>query len=151
MILGVGTDLVDIRRIERALDRFGERFLGRLFTADERRGAERVSHTVSRAAIYAKRFAVKEACVKALGTGLACGIIWHDLEIVAAGPLGQPTMHLTGKAARRLMNMTPTRMVSRIDITVSDEYPFAQAFVVISATPIACLDGPIAGTSHTRD
>ncbi len=134
MIIGVGTDFVDIRRIERALDRFGERFLCRLFTAEEQRGAERVSHTVNRAAIYAKRFAAKEACVKALGTGISCGIIWHDL-VIAAGPLGQPTMHLTGKAARRLMKMTPTRMVSQINITVSDEYPFAQAFVVISATP----------------
>ena len=132
MILGVGTDLVNIRRIERALDRFGERFLTRLFTEEERRAAG--LKEMNAAAIYAKRFAVKEACAKALGTGLTCGIIWRNFEIMT-GPLGQPLLHLTGKAARKLIDITPIGMVAQIDVTVSDEYPFAQAFVVISAMP----------------
>ncbi|VBB68617.1 Holo-[acyl-carrier protein] synthase [invertebrate metagenome] len=135
MIIGVGTDLVDIRRIEQAIARFGERFLCRLFTTEERQRAGRVG-PAKRAASYAKRFAVKEACAKALGTGFRGGIIWHDFGTTVIGTSGRPAMCLTGQAARRLADITPARMVAWIDVTVSDEYPFAQAFVVISAVPI---------------
>lgn len=154
MIIGVGTDFVDIRRIGKLIDRFGERFLSRLFTEEERRCAGRVSHTVSRLAIYAKRFALKEACAKSLGTGLTCGILWREIETVEDN-LGQPKIHLTGNAAMRLMKITPNRMVARINVTVTDEYPLAQAFVLISATPIADqrVSGrcPIARTGECDD
>ncbi len=129
MIIGIGTDLVDIRRIERTLDRFGDRFLARVFTEAERRRSERRS---GRAASYAKRFAAKEACAKALGTGFRRGVYWRDLGVVnLAG--GKPTMALTGGAADRLSALTPAGMIAAVDLTMTDEPPLAHAMVVISA------------------
>lgn len=133
MILGIGNDLCDIRRIAKTLDRFGERFLDRVFTPAERAKAERRTAEL-RAATYAKRFAAKEACAKALGTGFAQGVFHRDLGVVNL-PSGQPTLALTGGAARRLAELTPPGMVARIDLTMTDEYPLAEAMVVISALP----------------
>ncbi|MEX1204796.1 MAG: holo-ACP synthase [Dongiaceae bacterium] len=135
MILGIGSDIIDIRRIERTLERFGPRFVDRLFTAVERRKSE---GRAKRAASYAKRFAAKEACAKALGTGFARGVFWRDMGVVNL-PSGRPTMALTGGAARRLAEITPPGMVARIDVTVTDDDPQAQAVVIISAVP-----GPVA-------
>ena len=133
MILGVGSDLIDVRRIERTIERHGERFLARIFTAAERVKAD---GRARRAETYAKRFAAKEACAKALGTGLRAGVFWRDMGVVNL-PSGRPTMTLTGGALARLNAMTPAGFKARIDVTVTDEGPMAQAVVVISAVPLA--------------
>ncbi len=133
MILGVGTDLIDIRRIERTLERFGERFVDRVFTAAERARAER---RFDRAAAYAKRYAAKEACAKALGTGFRQGVYWRDIG-VDNRPSGQPLLHLTGGAAARLAALTPTGMTACIDLSLTDEPPFGHAVVIISAVATA--------------
>jgi len=129
MILGIGSDLIDVRRIERTVERHGERFLGRIFTATERATAER---RVRRYETYAKRFAAKEACAKALGTGLRQGVFWRDMGVINL-PSGRPTMKLTGGALKRLQSITPPGWEPRIDVTITDEGPMAQALVVISA------------------
>lgn len=135
MILGLGSDLIDIRRIEKTLDRYGERFLGRIFTDEERAKAERRAGTAQgRAATYAKRYAAKEACAKALGTGFRAGVFWRDLGVVNL-PSGQPTLHLTGGAAARLADLLPVGMRACIALTMTDEYPMAEAVVIISAVP----------------
>jgi holo-[acyl-carrier protein] synthase len=131
MILGIGSDIVDIRRIEKTIDRHGERFLGRIFTPVERAKAERRARSVD---TYAKRFAAKEACAKALGTGLRAGVFWRDMGVVNL-PSGRPTMRLTGGALARLQAITPPGWEARIDVTITDEYPLAQAYVIISAEP----------------
>jgi holo-[acyl-carrier protein] synthase len=131
MILGVGSDLIDIRRIEQTIERHGERFLGRIFTPAERAKAER---RATRIDTYAKRFAAKEACSKALGTGFRNGVFWRDMGVVNL-PSGRPTMELTGGALARLKEITPPGHVARIDVTLTDEYPTAQALVIISAVP----------------
>ncbi len=130
MILGIGSDIIDIRRIERTLARFGDRFITRVYTEREKARAER--RPDQRAATYAKRFAAKEACSKALGTGLKKGVFWRDMG-VANLPSGQPTMVLTGGAARRLGEMTPPGHVACIHVSLTDDYPLAQSFVIISA------------------
>ena len=129
MILGVGTDLIDIRRIERTLARFGARFVERVFTSAEQTRAERRS---DRAAAYAKRYAAKEACAKALGTGFRQGVYWRDIA-VDNRPSGQPVLRLTGGAAERLARLTPAGMTARIDLSLTDEPPFGLAVVIISA------------------
>ena len=129
MIIGIGSDLIDIRRIEKTLDRFGSRFTERLFTELERVKSD---GRRNRAASYAKRFAAKEACSKALGTGLRRGVFWRDLG-VANLPSGKPTMVLTGGAKRRLEELTPPGMDVQIDLSLSDDFPMAQAIVIISA------------------
>jgi holo-[acyl-carrier protein] synthase len=131
MIIGIGSDLCDIRRIEKTIARHGDRFLDRIFTATERARADR---RANRVATYAKRFAAKEACAKALGTGLNRGVFWRDMG-VSNLPSGRPTMRLTGGALRRLQEITPDGFVPQIDLTITDEYPLAQAFVVITAVP----------------
>jgi len=131
MILGVGSDLIDIRRIDEAIKRYGDRFLDRIFTAKER---ERCDRRVNRAEGYARRFAAKEAMSKALGTGFRRGVFWRDLGVVNM-PGGRPTMQLTGGAAARLEAMTPAGMTARIDVSLTDEPPLAQAIVIISAVP----------------
>jgi holo-[acyl-carrier protein] synthase len=131
MILGLGNDIIDIRRIERALDRWGDRFTHRLFTETERARSDR---RAMRAASYAKRFAAKEACSKALGTGFRQGTYWRDMGVVNL-PTGQPTLHLTGNAAEHLRRMTPSGMTAQIHLTITDDFPQAQAIVVISAVP----------------
>jgi holo-[acyl-carrier protein] synthase len=133
MILGIGSDLIDIRRIERVLERYGEKFVARVFTEEERRRSER---RANRAASYAKRYAAKEACSKALGTGFRDGVYWRDLGVINLSS-GQPAMVLTGGALRRLEAMTPAGMVARIKLTLTDEAPLASAFVVISAEPLS--------------
>jgi holo-[acyl-carrier protein] synthase len=132
MILGLGSDLVDIRRIEKAIERFGDRFLDRIFTETERRRCDR--RGLTRMASYARRFAAKEAAAKALGTGFRRGVFWRDLGVVNL-PSGQPGMHLTGGALRRLAAITPTGLVARLDLSLTDEPPLAQAVVIISALP----------------
>ena len=129
MIIGVGSDLCDIRRVEETLARFGERFVARCFTDVERKKSEA---RANRAASYAKRFAAKEACAKALGTGLRHGVFWRDMGVVNL-PTGQPTMRLTGGAAARLAAITPPGREALIHLTITDEPPLAQAFVVIEA------------------
>jgi holo-[acyl-carrier protein] synthase len=131
MIIGLGSDLIDIRRIEKTLERHGERFLGRVFTETERRKSDR---RAQRAASYAKRFAAKEACAKALGTGLNAGVFWRDMGVVNL-PSGKPTMALTGGAAARLASLLPERHDPVIHITLTDDWPLAQAFVIIEAVP----------------
>jgi holo-[acyl-carrier protein] synthase len=131
VILGIGNDLVDIKRIESSLERFGDRFIKRIFTEVEQRRSE---GRAERAASYAKRFAAKEACSKALGTGLRRGVFWRDMGVINLRG-GKPTMALTGGALARLAEMTPAGMTAQIDLTVTDEYPLAQAFVIISAVP----------------
>ncbi|MCH7942387.1 MAG: holo-ACP synthase [Proteobacteria bacterium] len=131
MILGLGNDVIDIRRIERTLERFGARFVDRIFTDVEKSKSDR---RANRAASYAKRFAAKEACSKALGTGFRKGVFWRDLGVVNM-PSGKPTMRLTGGAARRLDDITPRGMTAQIDLTISDDDPTAQAIVLISAVP----------------
>jgi holo-[acyl-carrier protein] synthase len=131
MILGIGSDLIDIRRVERVIERHGDRFLKRVFTETERARAERRAGQV---ATYAKRFAAKEACSKALGTGMRAGVFWRDMGVVNQRS-GRPTLHLTGGALARLQAMTPPGYASRIDLTITDEWPLAQAFVIISAVP----------------
>lgn len=132
MILGIGSDLIDIRRIEQSLERHGERFTQRCFTEVERRKAD---GRKNRAATYAKRFAAKEAMAKALGTGIAQGVFWRDLGVVNA-PSGKPTMQLTGGAAAFLKEMLPPRHEAVIHLTITDDYPLAQAFVIIEARPV---------------
>jgi holo-[acyl-carrier protein] synthase len=131
MILGIGSDLIDIRRVEKTIARHGERFIGRIFTDLERAKAERRKNRID---TYAKRFAAKEACAKALGTGLRAGVFWRDMGVVNL-PSGRPTMRLTGGALERLKAITPAGYEARIDLTITDEYPTAQAFVIISAEP----------------
>ena len=131
MIIGIGSDLVDVRRIQRTLERHGERFVARIFTPLERATAERRAR---RSETYAKRFAAKEACAKALGTGLRAGVFWRDMGVVNL-PSGRPTMKLTGGALTRLQAITPAGCEARIDVTISDEGLIAQAFVVITAVP----------------
>jgi holo-[acyl-carrier protein] synthase len=135
VILGVGSDLVDVRRIERAIDRHGTRFLDRVFTATERDKAERRARRVE---TYARRFAAKEACAKALGTGLRAGVFWRDMGVVNL-PSGRPTLRLTGGALARLQAITPAGFEVRIDLSITDEGPLAQALVVISAVPRAAF------------
>ncbi len=132
MIIGIGNDLIDVSRIEKTLARHGGRFLDRCFTPTERRRAER--SPLTRAATYAKRFAAKEACAKALGTGLSRGVYWRDMGVANLAS-GQPTMILTGGALARLRELTPSGMTSSIFVTLTDELPLAEAFVVISADP----------------
>lgn len=129
MIVGIGSDLIDIRRIERSLERFGERFTERIFTPGERARSERKS---MRAASYAKRFAAKEACAKALGTGMSHGVFWRDMEVVNL-PSGKPTMRLTGGAAERLGQLLPPGHEGVVHLSLTDDMPLAQAFVVIEA------------------
>ena len=130
MIIGLGNDLIDIRRVEKTLERFGERFVERVFTEVEQAKSDR---RAQRAASYAKRFAAKEACAKALGTGVPRrGVHWRHMGVVNL-PSGQPTMALTEGAARRLEEITPAGMTARIDVTLTDGYPLAQAIVIISA------------------
>jgi holo-[acyl-carrier protein] synthase len=133
MILGIGSDLIDIRRIEKTLERYGERFIARVFTDIERRKSDRRR---MRAASYAKRFAAKEACAKALGTGLHQGVYWRDMGVVNLRS-GKPTMALTGGAADRLKAITPSGMSTIIHVTITDEWPLAQAFVIIEAVNAA--------------
>jgi holo-[acyl-carrier protein] synthase len=132
VILGIGTDLVDIRRIERTIARHGDRFLDRIFTSIERELAE---CRANRAATYAKRFAAKEACAKALGTGFRNGLFFRDLGVVNL-PSGRPIMQLTGAALCRLQAIVPNGFEPHIDLAITDEYPMAQAFVVISAVQL---------------
>lgn len=134
MILGLGNDLIDIRRIEKTLERFGERFTNRVFTEVEQAKSDRRR---LRAASYAKRFAAKEACAKALGTGVPRrGVHWRHMGVVNL-PGGKPTMALTGGAAARLAEMIPPGMTAQVDVSITDDYPLAQAFVIISANPAA--------------
>ena len=132
MIIGIGSDLCDIRRVEETLARFGERFVARCFTELERRKSD---GRAARAASYAKRFAAKEACAKALGTGLRHGVFWRDMGVVNL-PSGKPTMSLTGGALERLKEITPPGMTPQIDVTITDDGPIAQVIVIISANPI---------------
>jgi len=135
VILGIGNDLIDIRRIEKSIAVHGERFLGRIYTDIERAKSERRAGTsVGRAASYAKRFAAKEACAKALGTGLNQGVYWRDMGVVNL-PGGKPTMALTGGALKRLEKITPPGHRAQIDLTITDDFPLAQAIVIISAVP----------------
>ncbi len=131
MILGTGSDLIDIRRIEKSLERHGERFVARIFTEVEKARAE---NRAGRVASYAKRFAAKEACSKALGSGISEGVFWRDMGVVNL-PSGRPTMHLTGGAAEKLERLTPPDHRAVIHLTITDEFPMAQAFVIIEAVP----------------
>ncbi|HML93383.1 holo-ACP synthase [Methyloceanibacter sp.] len=133
MIIGLGNDIIDIRRIEKTIDRYGERFLTRIFTETERRKSDR---RALRAASYAKRFAAKEACAKALGTGFRRGVFWHDMGVVNL-PSGRPTLQLTGGAARILDELTPAGHEARIDLTITDDFPTAQAIVIITAIKLS--------------
>jgi holo-[acyl-carrier protein] synthase len=139
MILGIGTDLVDIRRIEQTIARHGERFIARIYTDVERARAERKANRID---TYAKRFAAKEACAKALGTGFRHGVFFRDMGVVNL-PSGKPTLRLTGGALVRLQAITPAGYEAQIDLAITDEYPLAQAFVVISAM----RREPLVGTS----
>ena len=129
MIIGLGNDLIDIRRIEASIEKYGERFLNRIFTETERRKSD---GRFARAASYAKRFAAKEACSKALGTGIRQGVFWRDMGVVNLAS-GRPTMVLTGGALRALEQMTPSGCEARIDLTITDDFPLAQAIVIIQA------------------
>ncbi|MBB43727.1 MAG: holo-ACP synthase [Rhodospirillaceae bacterium] len=129
MIIGIGSDIININRIERVLERYGDRFIKRIFTPVEK---EKSEQRISRVESYAKRFAAKEACAKALGTGFRKGIFWRDMGVVNLTS-GQPTMQLTGNAEKRLIEITPDGAQSKIDISLTDEPPFAQAVVVITA------------------
>jgi holo-[acyl-carrier protein] synthase len=131
MIIGIGSDITDIRRIEKVIGRHGERFLSRIFTEKERARAEQKKNRVE---TYAKRFAAKEACSKALGTGIRGGVWWRDMGVVNL-PSGRPTMQLTGGALQKLKAITPQGFDARIDLTITDEGPMAQALVIISAVP----------------
>ena len=135
MIVGLGSDLIDIRRVAKTLERHGERFTRRIFTEIERQKSER---RAQRAASYAKRFAAKEACAKALGTGLSAGVFWRDMGVVNL-PSGKPTMQLTGGAAARLAALTPEGHAPFIHLTITDDFPLAQAFVIIEAVPVVAL------------
>lgn len=131
MIIGLGNDLIDIRRVEKVLQRFGERFRHRVFTEIERKKSDRRAQA---AASYAKRFAAKEACAKALGTGIRSGVYWRDIGVVNL-PSGQPTIQLTGGALAHLEKLVPTGYHARIHLTLTDDFPLAQAIVIISAEP----------------
>lgn len=133
MIIGLGSDIVDVRRIAKVIERHGDRFLDRIFTSAERTKAE---NRANAAETYAKRFAAKEACAKALGTGFRCGVFWRDLGVINL-PGGRPTMKLTGGALARLRAITPAGCEARIDVSLTDEGPTAQAIVVISADPVS--------------
>jgi holo-[acyl-carrier protein] synthase len=133
MILGIGSDITDARRIAKVIERHGDRFLDRVFTPIERARADKRRNRVE---TYAKRFAAKEACAKALGTGLRAGVWWRDMGVVNL-PGGRPTMQLTGGAQRRLQAITPAGYEPRIDVTITDEGPMAHAFVVLSAVRTA--------------
>jgi holo-[acyl-carrier protein] synthase len=133
VIIGLGSDLCDIRRVEQTLEKYGDRFVERCFTPIERQKSER---RANRAASYAKRFAAKEACAKALGTGLSAGVFWRDMGVVNL-PSGQPTLSLTGGAARRLASLTPPGHEAVVHLTLTDEHPLAQAYVLIEARPLA--------------
>ena len=133
MILGLGSDIIDIRRMEKTIARYGDRFLARVFTDTERLKSER---RAARVASYAKRFAAKEACAKALGTGLRKGVYWRDMGVINLRS-GRPTMVLTGGAAEQLRRITPAGLQARVDVTLSDEFPLAQAIVIISGVPAA--------------
>jgi holo-[acyl-carrier protein] synthase len=131
LIVGIGSDLCDIRRIDKSLERFGERFTHRIFTELERARSERKN---DRASSYAKRFAAKEACAKALGTGLKRGVFWRDMGVINLRS-GQPTLALTGGAAKRLAEMIPAGMTPAIHLSLTDDHPYALAFVIIEALP----------------
>jgi holo-[acyl-carrier protein] synthase len=133
VIIGIGTDTIDIRRIEKVLERHGERFTERIFTEVEVRKSER---RAQRAASYAKRFAAKEACSKALGTGMRGGVFWRDMGVVNL-PSGKPTLRLTGGAADRLQALVPSGHRAEIHLTLTDDFPLAQAFVIIEAVAVA--------------
>jgi len=133
VILGLGSDLIDIRRVDKSIQRFGDRFLLRIFTELERAKSDK---RMQRAASYAKRFAAKEACSKALGTGLRKGVFWRDMGVVNL-PGGKPSMKLTGGALKRLQDMTPAGYEAVIDLTITDDFPLAQAIVIISAVAIS--------------
>ena len=133
MIIGIGSDLVDIRRVEKVIERHGDRFLNRIFTDAERARAERRTRSQRNyIATYAKRFAAKEACSKALGTGIRQGVWWRDMGVVNL-PGGRPSMTLTGGALARLNKLTPPGHIAQIDLSITDDWPLAQAFVIISA------------------
>jgi holo-[acyl-carrier protein] synthase len=132
VIIGLGSDLIDIRRVERTIERFGDRFTNRIFTEVERRKSDRRRQ---RAASYAKRFAAKEACSKALGTGLRQGVFWRDMGVVNL-PSGKPTIELTNGASARLAAIVPDGFESAIHLTITDDWPLAQAFVIIEAVPV---------------
>jgi holo-[acyl-carrier protein] synthase len=136
MIIGLGNDLIDIRRVERTIERYGERFLVRIFTETERHKSD---NRAARAASYAKRFAAKEACAKALGTGFRQGVFWRDMGVVNL-PSGRPTLELTGGAARALARITPEGHEVRIDLSITDDFPTAQAIVIISAFKVSMRD-----------
>lgn len=133
MIIGIGSDLIDIRRVAKVMERHGDRFLNRIFTKVERAKAERrASNEKMVVATYAKRFAAKEACAKALGTGIRLGVWWQDMGVISLAT-GQPSMMLTGGALKRLQVLTPPGLEARIDVSLTDDWPLAQAFVIISA------------------
>ena len=136
MIIGIGNDLINISRIEKTIERFGDRFIQRIFTQHEQKKSEKRQ---MRVASYAKRFAAKEACSKALGTGFRKGVFWHDMGVVNL-PSGKPTMELTGGALKRLKEITPEGQVAQIDLTLTDEMPMAEAFVIISTVPSQKID-----------
>jgi holo-[acyl-carrier protein] synthase len=136
MIIGLGNDMIDIRRVERTIERYGERFLERVFTATERLKSE---GRAARAASYAKRFAAKEACAKALGTGFRQGVFWRDMGVVNLAS-GRPTLELTGGAAKALARLTPDGHEVRIDLSITDDFPTAQAIVIISAIRVTLRD-----------
>ena len=136
MIIGLGNDMIDIRRVERTIERYGERFLTRVFTETERLKSD---GRAARAASYAKRFAAKEACAKALGTGFRRGVFWRDMGVVNL-PSGRPTLQLTGGAARVLQLLTPEGHEVRIDLSITDDFPTAQAIVIISAIRVSFRD-----------
>ncbi|MDF1686082.1 MAG: holo-[acyl-carrier protein] synthase [Parvibaculaceae bacterium] len=131
MIIGIGNDIIDIERIENSLERFGQRFVDRIYTEIEQQKSDK---RLKRAASYAKRFAAKEACAKALGTGLNQGVFWRDMGVVNKRS-GAPTLHLTGGALARLEKITPSGMVADIQLTITDDDPNAQAIVIIQALP----------------
>ena len=133
MIIGIGSDITDVRRIAKVIARHGERFIDRIFTSTERAKAEKRRNRIE---TYAKRFAAKEACAKALGTGFRAGVWWRDMGVINL-PSGRPTLELTGGAKRRLEAITPAGYEARIDLTITDEGPMAHAFVVISAIAVA--------------
>jgi holo-[acyl-carrier protein] synthase len=136
MIIGLGNDVIDIRRVERTIERYGERFLARVFTETERLKSD---NRAGRAASYAKRFAAKEACAKALGTGFRQGVFWRDMGVVNLSS-GRPTLQLTGGAARALERLTPEGHEVRIDLSITDDFPTAQAIVIISAIKVSLRD-----------
>lgn len=138
MIIGIGSDLIDIRRIDSTIERYGARFLERIFTDTERAKSDR---RAQRSASYAKRFAAKEACAKALGTGLRKGVFWRDMGVVNL-PGGKPSLALTGGALARLEALTPAGHIAQIDLSITDDYPLAQAIVIISAVALQNSGSP---------